>query len=211
MNYKININKEFIKIEDLENKTIFENNNFSNTLQNIFNNIQNKLLQNKDLLYHVFPIDNEIKEDKKISYINKYFETSIKDITILGNNIKLFDEMLIKIDNDKINKSEVIDIISNFSILYKDVILFNLYYDNPINNIFYILCKGKQTNINEIKINKNYSLNINKNKSYIYDFLFSYYASLTNIINIFDNLDNKQNINMYKIYLSNFKDILKNE
>ena len=52
-------------------------------------------------------------------------------------------------------------------------------------------------------------MNINKNKSYIYDFLFSYYVSLTDIINTYDHLDDKENINTYTIYMQNFKDISK--
>ncbi len=208
MNYKIRINNEFIKINDEDNKILFDNNTFSDTILNIFNDIYLKLTKDNDLLYHVYPIDTKISADKILKYINEYFNTSIKNIIYFDNDIRLDKEILIKFINN-INKTSTIDIISNLSIIYKDVILFNLYYDNPADNIFYVICKNKICNDNCININKYNSMNINKNKSYIYDFLFSYYIGLTDIINTYDHLDDKQNINTYTIYVQNFKDMSK--
>ena len=98
------------------------------------------------------------------------------EITKITDNITLSKNMVIPLINT-INDLLIVDMIGNLSVIYENVYLCNTFYDNPLDNVFYIVCVNKIKDDNNFTLNLNYFFNINFNKSLIYDMILSVYNS----------------------------------
>lgn len=134
-------------------------------------------------------IDN-FKLDKQINIIsfNDTNEIDVKD-----------NEIIIKFVNN-INDIRIVNIISKLTLFYKDVYIVNLIYDNPIDDIYYVVCKNKiNNNDNKLNINNyDYITDINENKQLIYVFLYTCYYYWVNILNAFINNNHEVLTNHFK-------------
>lgn len=152
-----------------------------------------------DKLHKAITTDNIINIYPLIDYsmdiLNDYIKSLLINNFSLNNNINIQsidnkidiknkDDKVFKFIN-KINDIRVINSISKLILYYKFVYIVNFVYDNPINDIFYVICKNK-INDDNIVINiydNDYVTNINENKEDIYIFLYMCYYYWFNLLN----------------------------
>ena len=165
---------------------VFNNDNSVDDKDIIFAHYLNKLHNQitTDNLIYVWPLV-DYQEETISDYIkkqlieefklNKSFELitldTQKQIQLSDNN-----DIVIKLV-DNINNKQTIDFICKLTLYYKYVYIVNFIYNNPIDNIFYVVCKDKNnketTNINISS--SDYITNINENRRDIFKYLYTCY------------------------------------
>ena len=117
-------------------------------------------------------IDNRIRREliNKFNLDKDFVYLSIDDIKDVNNNI------VIKLV-ENINDKRVVDFISKLTMYYKDVFIVNFIYDNPIDDIFYVICKNKldDTPLTLTISEYDYITNIDNNRNDIFVFLYTCY------------------------------------
>lgn len=182
---------KYIKIDKLyeESKTKLskkdiENNDtlFSTELQKIidsYNNVTEDIIKDLYLLYEE---DDEFISNRIMKLIIKEFDLKNINNYEYIEDVHLNNDIIIKLYNS-INDNIIIDYICKLSLYYKEVYLVNCFYDNPFNNIFYVVCKNKIGKIDKLRLSKHdYITNINENKQNIYMFLYSCFYSIQYIL-----------------------------
>ena len=197
MNYVICLNKEF-------NKSNAECSNLNeiafNDINTIEKDISNKLVGNEELQNFLYPTLTEYKEADKLKVINKTFGMECKRIVEFSKDLAMEDNMVICLLNN-INNNIVINSSCNLINFYEKVYLCNLYYDNPVYNIHYIVCKNKVKPLEKIDIIVDY-ICMNSNLENIYTYLFSYLNSIIYLMSIYNRSNDDDRV--YSYYCNNF-------
>ena len=206
MNYILKIDRKFTKLESKQNDI---NKIFATDLHKMENDITETINGNEELVNFIYPILTEYTDKDILEVINKHFNINCDTINKFDKNIKLTNDIIIKVINN-INNYIVINSICNLNNIYKEVYICNTFYDNPQNNIHYVVCKDNNKDINNKDTNNYNSFEVisdnicmNDNLENIYDYLYSYYSSIQYLISIF----NKKDIDSkaYNIYCSHYK------
>lgn len=165
-------------------------------------------------LHKEITTDNLISIYPLVDYSKKTIEGYIKSLLIkdfnLNENITItpFEEIheipisehniIIKFVNG-INDNRLVSLISKLTLYYKDVYVVNFIYSNPLDDIYYVVCKdvcrdGLPLGVN----NYDYITDINENKESIYMFLYSCYFYWVNVLNATINDNQKVLDNHFK-------------
>lgn len=167
-------------------------------------------------LHKEITTDNLISIYPLIDYSKKTIEGYIKSLLIKGfglnenTTITPFEEthtipinehnIVIKFVNG-INDNRLVSLISKLTLNYKDVYIVNFIYSNPLDDIYYVVCKNSLPlgDRNELVANNyDYITDINENKESIYMFLYSCYFYWVNVLNATINDNQKVLANHFK-------------
>lgn len=202
MNYIIKIDKRFIKLDTTLNDTQL---NLSQNITKLESNITDTLTGNNKLQEFIYPTLTTYTDKDRLKAISEFVDIKCEHIDKFGKNVELNDDNVIAIINN-INNLTVINTLCNLQHIYKEVYLCNLYYDNPVYNIHYIVCKNKIDKNNKTLEIITSNACLNNNLDNIYNYLYSYYSSILILIKIYNIEQDPYNI--YKLYCKNFNNII---
>ena len=184
-------------------------------------------------LHNEITTDNLISIYPLIDYSKKTIDGYIKSLLVnsfdLNDDIKItsFEEthmipigkhnIIIKFVNG-INDNRIVSLISKLTLYYKDVYIVNFIYTNPLEDVYYVVCKeachhdlplgayknvdkqidssGQQSLLEQSETlvinNFDYITDINENKESIYMFLYACYFYWVNVLNA--TINDNQNV-----------------
>lgn len=201
MNYILKVDKNFTKLNDMQNNLITV---FSKDLKLLEDNILDTLVDNEKLQEFIYPTLTTYNDNDKLNVISKTLDIECDHIDKFGKDVKLNNNSVISVINN-INNITVINTICNLNNIYEHVYICNLFYDNPTYNIHYIVCKNKiNKDADKLDIITN-NICLNENLDDIYNYIYSFYSSVLILIKIYNIEQDTDNI--YKTYCDNFKNI----
>lgn len=143
----------------------------------LFDTLLEEIRQGK--IADVYPLydtkDKDVREHV-LRNIRKHFlldeSVEVIDSTSLPESIK-GEDVVIRLANNSINDLRIIDFIGKLTKCFGEVFLANIILDNPVANIFYIVCKGTTPKQSLPSVSQtDFMTNINENVMDIYEFIY---------------------------------------
>ena len=143
----------------------------------LFEKMKEKItIENLEEIYPLFDMTEKKKEKIIREHISKNFSVDSFKI-ILPTDFKDINENIVVKFRGIMNREYSVNFVGKMTKYYNEVYLVNFIIDNPLDDVFYLVCKNK-INTEPLTVNiyeNDYNTNINENRRDIFSFMYLCY------------------------------------